>query len=90
MDMGQWIFYLLYFGAGLVLGAVYFHMLSRSVRLHASAGSLGRVLPLHLGRFAAAGAGFWLIAQQGAMPLLSALLGFLAARSVAFCLEAER
>ncbi|MDH3791017.1 MAG: hypothetical protein OEU25_13425 [Rhodospirillales bacterium] len=70
----------LYLTAGMVLGAVYFALLLRTVRLHASQAAAIRFMPLYFLRFAAGISGFWLIAQQGAGPLLLALLGFLIAR----------
>lgn len=88
IDMEQWLACLLFLGAGLMIGAIYFLMLARSLRLFSGSGGTGTVLRLSLGRYALAGAGFWLIAQAGALPLLSALLGFLVARSLAFRMEA--
>lgn len=73
-------FYLL---AGLGLGAVYFTLLMRSVRLHAAKAAAVWIVPLYVLRFAAAAVGFWFIAQQGAFPLLLSLLGFLGARFIA-------
>lgn len=70
----------LYGGAGAVLGVAYFLLLARTVHLHASQGASGLVIPLYFGRLAAAVVAFWLIAQQGALPLLSALAGFMIAR----------
>lgn len=70
----------LYAGAGVALGTVYFLLLARTARLHASQAAAGVVIPLYFARLGAAVAGFWLIAQQGALPLISALVGFLAAR----------
>lgn len=72
----------LYLTAGGVLGALYFLLLLRTARLHASQATAIRIVPLYLMRFAAAASAFWIIAQQGAVPLLFALLGFLVARTV--------
>ena len=72
----------LYLTAGAVLGAVYFVLLLRAVRLHASQATAISIIPLYIMRFAAAVSAFWIIAQQGALPLLLALLGFLIARLV--------
>ncbi|GAB4365883.1 MAG: hypothetical protein Kow00114_23420 [Kiloniellaceae bacterium] len=72
--------WLLFAGAGLALGAAYFLLLYRTVTLHAAQAGAGSLVPLYLLRFALAGAAFWFIAQQGALPLLLALAGFLAAR----------
>ena len=71
----------LYLAAGLALGALYFALLFRTVRLHASQASAAQVIPLYVIRLAAALAAFWVIAQQGALSLLLALLGFLIARA---------
>lgn len=70
----------LYLAAGAVLGAGYFALLHRTVRLHAAQAAALHTIPLYLVRFAAAIAAFWFIAQQGALPLLAALFGFLIAR----------
>ena len=70
----------LYLTAGVVLGAVYFVLLLRTVRLHASQVTAIRIIPLYIMRFAAAVSAFWIIAQQGALPLFLTLLGFLIAR----------
>ena len=73
----------LYVTAGAAVGAVYFILLLRTARLHAAGAPAGRIVPLYLGRLALAIAAFWIIAQQGPLPLLLALLGFLIARWVA-------
>ena len=65
---------------GMALGSGYFLLLLYSVRRHAAQEKTLRLLPLHLLRLGAAGLFFWLIAQQGALALLLALLGFLIAR----------
>jgi F1F0 ATPase subunit 2 len=70
----------LYFAAGAVLGAAYFALLHWTVRLLTSQTASMPVIALYLLRFAAAALVFWIIAQHGAAPLLSALLGFLVAR----------
>lgn len=72
----------LYLVAGLALGAMYFALLLRTVRLHASQSSAIEIIPLYVVRLGAAASVFWAIAQQGALPLLLALLGFLIARAV--------
>lgn len=68
--------------AGAALGTVYFVLLLRTVRAYAGRATAGRIIAVSVARFAAAGAAFWVIAQQGAAPLLLALLGFLIARIV--------
>jgi F1F0 ATPase subunit 2 len=73
----------LYLTAGGALGAAYFALLLWTVRLHASQAAAIRVIPLYIMRFAAAVSAFWMIAQQGAFPLLLALLGFLIVRIAA-------
>ncbi len=70
----------LYLLAGAALGGIYFFLLLRTVRLYTAEAKAALVVPLYLLRLAAAGAAFWFIAQQGALPLLLALAGFLLAR----------
>jgi F1F0 ATPase subunit 2 len=70
-------------GAGLVIGAGYFMLLYHAVRLHQSATPLARVVGIHILRAALAIAAFWWLAQLGAWPLLTGLLGFLVARGLA-------
>ena len=69
--------------AGLVFGLVHFAALRRTVELY----SAGRVrlaaAALTIGRIAAAIVFFGLAARLGALPLLSAFLGFLLARWLA-------
>lgn len=64
--------------AGILLGSCYFAMLRRSLAL----GGMGALI-LTLGRLLAAIAFFGFAAHFGALPLLIALLGFLAARPLA-------
>jgi F1F0 ATPase subunit 2 len=66
--------------SGAALGAAYFLLLHRAVRLHAASAGALRIMPLHVLRAALAVAAFWIVAQQGALPLLLTLLGFLLAR----------
>lgn len=73
----------LYLTAGLALGAVYFVLLIRTVRLCTAEPSASRIIPLSVIRLAVAVTAFWVIAQQGAVALLLALLGFLIARTAA-------
>lgn len=72
-----------YLAVGMALGAMYFSLLFRTVRLHASQAAASRIIPLYFLRFSAAALAFWVIVQQGAGPLLLALLGFLIARIAA-------
>ena len=74
------LYALLFVAAGLAVGVAYFLLLYRTVTLHAAQAGAGSIAPLYLLRFALAGAAFWFIAQQGALPLLLALAGFLGAR----------
>lgn len=69
-----------YLATGVALGAIYFLLLFRTVRLHASQAAATRIVLLYVLRFALAASVFWVIAQQGAAPLLLGLLGFLIAR----------
>ena len=73
----------LYLTVGAALGVVYFAALYLSVSLYAARSGAVRALLLLLFRLAIAGGAFWLVAQQGAVPLLLALGGFLLARTVA-------
>jgi F1F0 ATPase subunit 2 len=72
----------LFLAAGAALGALYFILVYRTARLHAAAAPLTPIVALYLVRLGLAAAAFWLIAQQGAIPLLLALAGFIAARMV--------
>jgi F1F0 ATPase subunit 2 len=72
----------LYPVAGIALGALYFLLVHRTARLHAAAGSAGRIAVFYAIRLTLAVAVFWAIAQQGAMPLLLTLAGFIVARMV--------
>ncbi|MDA0653351.1 MAG: ATP synthase subunit I [Proteobacteria bacterium] len=69
-----------YFLAGVALGTFYFYAVFQTIRLHVAEAALSKILPLYLLRGGVALCVFWLIAQQGAAPLLLALLGFLGAR----------
>lgn len=75
--------YAFYAAVGAAVGALYFLILYRTVRMHAAGAAVARVLPLYLLRAAGAVAVFWLIAREGAIPLLLALAGFLVARYTA-------
>ncbi len=72
--------FVLYLTGGLVLGICYFSILYRTVLLLAAHAHMARIIPLYLLRGAAALAVFWFLAQQGALPLLAGLLGFVVAR----------
>lgn len=72
--------FVLYLSGGAALGMVYFSLLYRTARLLAAQAPMARIIPLYLLRGAAALAVFWFLAQQGALPLLAGLLGFVMAR----------
>ncbi|MEZ5931059.1 MAG: ATP synthase subunit I [Alphaproteobacteria bacterium] len=66
--------------AGIALGLLYFALMLKTVRLHASQDNAEWLIPLHLLRFAIAVPAFWLAAQWGALALLLTLAGFILAR----------
>ena len=68
--------------AGFAFGLAYFAMLRRNIAVFLGGGGLAAA-GLTVTRLAAAAAVFALAARLGALPLLGALLGFLAARFVA-------
>jgi len=68
-----------YMLAGGVAGTVSFLLLRYNVRLYTV--SAPRAVALHIGRLAALALALVAIAQAGALPLLAALAGILAARS---------
>ena len=70
----------LYVLTGAMLGGVYFFLLFRALRLHLGQVAMIQILPLHLIRFGLVLTIFWVIVQEGAIPLLLACIGFLAAR----------
>jgi hypothetical protein len=70
----------LYTLTGAILGGAYFFLLFRSLCLHLGQAATIRIVPLHLIRFGLVLATFWVIVQEGAVPLLLAFIGFLAAR----------
>jgi len=63
-----------------MLGGVYFFLLYRATCLHLDQVAAIRVVPVHLFRLGLVAATFWAIVQAGAVPLLLAFCGFLAAR----------
>ena len=73
---------LLYPGVGAALGALYFTLLYRSVRLQTAQAAAIHIVPLHLMRAVAAIAVFRFVAQQGALPVVLALAGFVIVRLV--------
>jgi N-ATPase, AtpR subunit len=66
---------------GGLVGAFHFLTLRRSARMLATGSSLSVGLVLHLIRFPVIAGVLVLVAQYGALPLLAAMLGILAARS---------
>ena len=79
----SYLSYASFAAAGAAVGTLYFLILYRTVRLYAAGTSVVRVLPLYLLRGAGAVAAFWIIAREGAIPLLLAFAGFLVARQAA-------
>jgi len=70
-------------GAGALIGAVHYLSLSFTVRQFVEPTGLMPALMVQIGRFAVTGAALAVIAQFGALPLLMATAGVLAARTVA-------
>lgn len=70
------------FAIGAALGAIYFTLLRRAVRRHAEGGTAAGFVGLTVVRIGLAVAVFWAVAHAGALPLLLALGGFLAARTL--------
>ncbi len=79
-----------FIAAGLLLGAGYFALLRRAVAGQAAGRPALSLAALHGARLALAVAAFWLVAQLGAAPLLSAALGFMLARILAVRLTEMR
>ncbi|MFT5182096.1 MAG: F1F0 ATPase subunit 2 [Alphaproteobacteria bacterium] len=72
-----------YLAAGAALGAAYFALLYRTVCLHGAQVSALKTVLLFMLRLGAAVIVFWVIAQQGAAPLLWSALGFFLSRLLA-------
>jgi F1-F0 ATPase (N-ATPase) AtpR subunit len=70
-------------GIGVALGLAHFYGLRRDVGMYLVGGMRGRVVAAHATRLLATAAALVFIARSGAVPLLAALAGFLAARSMA-------
>ena len=77
---GNVVFWIASLVIGLALGAAYFYMLYRSVRIEKQGGSIKRMISLLVLRLGLALLVFWLMAQAGILPLLLTLAGFLVAR----------
>ena len=73
---------------GLLLGLAYFAALRRTIALFSVGRGWQTVLLLSLARVSLAVAAFFLVAQLGATPLISAAAGFLIARMI--CLRLAR
>jgi hypothetical protein len=74
---------LLFGGLGLGLGLAHFHGLRRDTRRYLARGVRAEIVAGHAARLLATAAVFLLVARSGVVPLLAALLGFIAARFVA-------
>lgn len=83
MSLPDLPFALLWLAAGAALGAFYFWMLGRSVAAFGQQGGRGRAIGFAVLRLAVAVAVMTAAALSGTAPLLLALLGFVAARTVA-------
>jgi hypothetical protein len=69
--------------AGLIFGLLHFAVLRRTVEFYSAGRGRLAAAALTLGRIAGAIVFFVLAARLGALPLLSAFLGFLLARTLA-------
>jgi F1F0 ATPase subunit 2 len=72
----------LFGGIGLVLGLAHFYGLRRDTQKYLARGVGLLAVALHIARIVATTAVLVFIARNGAVPLLTALMGFLAARFV--------
>ena len=68
---------------GIAMGAAWCTSLRANTDLYLTGDSVWRPIGLHVLRLAAVGIAFALVAHEGALPLLAALAGFLAARTLA-------
>lgn len=73
----------LYAALGLALGAAYFALMWRTVRLHVDGAPAGRIALQYALRLGLAGVVLWRVALMGAGPLLASAAGFVVARLVA-------
>jgi F1F0 ATPase subunit 2 len=81
---------LTYVVVGLAAGLAYFAVLRVNVRQYLDGTARWQPLTLHGVRIAAAVALFWVLATQGAAPMLAGLAGFVTARFVALRWKEER
>jgi F1F0 ATPase subunit 2 len=72
-----------YLGLGLLLGAAYFALLRRNVRLFTASASPVLPIGLQIARFGTLAALLTPVALAGALPLLAALSGLLVTRAIA-------
>ena len=72
----------LFGGLGVALGLLHFHGLRRDTRGYLAHGMRPSAVAAHAARLLATVIALVLIARGGAVPLLSALLGFLVARTI--------
>jgi hypothetical protein len=75
LESGAWL------ALGGVIGTLHFLTLRTSARLLAAGPSLAAGLALHLIRFPVTAGALILIVRHGALPLIAAMLGILAART---------
>jgi len=75
LESGAWL------AAGGLVGAFHFLSLRSSARMLATASAPSAALALHLVRFAVTAGALIVIARHGALPLLAATLGLVAART---------
>ena len=74
---------MLYATLGLALGAAYFALMWRTVRLHVEAAPAGWIVLHYALRLGLAGVVLWRVALMGAGPLLATAAGFVVARLAA-------
>ena len=67
---------------GMMLGGMFFALLMGNVRMLTEQTASLWPFMLYATRFGLAIGGFWLVAQQGAVPLVSCLIGFLFGRTI--------
>ena len=75
---------------GAALGAAYFTLMRRTVRLHAEGADAGVIAAHYALRIVVAVAVFYAVARAGALPLLLAFAGFLVARQAVLARYARR
>lgn len=73
----------LWAAVGLALGYAHFRGLARTTRAYVDGGVKAKTVVVHTVRMLATAGALLLIARAGAVPLLSAFVGFLGARAIA-------